>query len=229
MAPPVPIAHPADRRITGLSHEVIAALVTEVGPDRQARHEARLSDRPRRRAIGAGARDRSVFVDRLPATLAHVRHGVTHDVLACWFGVDRSTITRAIGEVRPLLAERGCTVEGGVRPRTLADVIARIGATGQTAIIDATEIRVRCPAACCSAARADPEAARTSPRPARPQPPSVLMGSEPPSGPESPGSSDARRACRHSIVCRYAVSRFLRRPASWPGSRPVSKHSNSRR
>jgi hypothetical protein len=26
--------------------------------------------------------------------------------------VDRSTITRAIGEVRPLLVERGCTVSG---------------------------------------------------------------------------------------------------------------------
>ncbi|MEU2380140.1 transposase family protein [Streptomyces misionensis] len=32
------------------------------------------------------------------------RHATTHDVLACWFGVDRSTITRAITEVRPLLA-----------------------------------------------------------------------------------------------------------------------------
>ncbi|WP_443046741.1 transposase family protein [Streptomyces sp. DSM 40750] len=38
----------------------------------------------------------------------HLRHGATHDVLACWFGVDRSIITRdAVGEVRPLLAERG--------------------------------------------------------------------------------------------------------------------------
>jgi hypothetical protein len=27
-------------------------------------------------------------------------------MVACWFGVDRSTIKRAIGEVRPLLAER---------------------------------------------------------------------------------------------------------------------------
>ncbi|WP_239502001.1 transposase family protein [Streptomyces qinglanensis] len=26
---------------------------------------------------------------------------------ACWFGVDRSTITRAIAEVQPLLAQRG--------------------------------------------------------------------------------------------------------------------------
>ncbi|WP_406066294.1 transposase family protein [Streptomyces sp. NBC_01077] len=36
-----------------------------------------------------------------------MRHGTTHDVLACWFSVDRSTITRAIGDVRPLLAQRG--------------------------------------------------------------------------------------------------------------------------
>ncbi|MFC9589365.1 transposase family protein [Streptomyces sp. NPDC056944] len=58
---------------------------------------------------------RLVFIDRLLATLVHLRHGATHYVLACWFGVDRSTITRAIGEVRPLLAERGCTVAAGIR------------------------------------------------------------------------------------------------------------------
>ncbi|MGM9387154.1 helix-turn-helix domain-containing protein [Streptomyces antibioticus] len=45
--------------------------------------------------MGAGAKHRLVFVDRLLATLVHLRHGATHDVLACWFGVDRSTITRA--------------------------------------------------------------------------------------------------------------------------------------
>ncbi|CAG6398588.1 hypothetical protein SCOCK_700001 [Actinacidiphila cocklensis] len=37
-----------------------------------------------------------MFIDRLLATLVHLRLGVTHDVLACWFGVDRSTITRAL-------------------------------------------------------------------------------------------------------------------------------------
>jgi DDE superfamily endonuclease len=46
-----------------------------------------------------------MFIDRLLATLVHLRHAVTHDVLACWFGVSRSTITRAGGEVRSLLAE----------------------------------------------------------------------------------------------------------------------------
>jgi hypothetical protein len=88
-----------------------------------------------------------VFLDRLLATLVHLRHGVTHDVLACWFGVSRSTITRAISEVRPLLAERGCTVEGGLRLHTLADVITHLGASRQVDLLDATEVRVRRPAA----------------------------------------------------------------------------------
>ncbi|MGK5529508.1 helix-turn-helix domain-containing protein [Streptomyces sp. URMC 129] len=98
------------RRITGLSTEVIAELIVEVGPLWEERHRSRLAARPRRRAVGAGAKHRLVFVDRLLATLVHLRHGTTHDLLACWFAVDRSTITRAIGEVRPLPAMRGCTV-----------------------------------------------------------------------------------------------------------------------
>jgi hypothetical protein len=88
-----------------------------------------------------------VFVERLLATLVSLRHGTTHDVLACWFGVDRPTITRAIGEVRPLLAQRGCTIAPGIRLCTLAEVIEHLGADGQTGIIDGTEIRLRRPAA----------------------------------------------------------------------------------
>ncbi|WP_240804285.1 transposase family protein [Streptomyces sp. A0592] len=77
---------------------MIAELVAEVGPLWHERHQAGLESRPRKRAVGAGAKHRLVFIDRLLATLVHLRHGATHDVLACWFGVDRSTITRAIGE-----------------------------------------------------------------------------------------------------------------------------------
>ncbi|MFE5735554.1 transposase family protein [Streptomyces sp. NPDC056528] len=137
----------SSRRITGLSADVIAELVADLGPLWHECHQANLVSRPRQRAVGAGAKHRLVFIDRLLATLVHLRHGVTHDVLACWFGVDRSTITRAIGEVRPLLAERGCTIGPGVRLRTLAEVIDHLGASGQTGIIDGTEIRVRRPAA----------------------------------------------------------------------------------
>ncbi|WP_374099658.1 transposase family protein [Streptomyces sp. I4(2020)] len=46
-----------------------------------------------------------------------------------------------------MLAERGCTISPGVRLRTLAEVIDRLGTDGKTGIIDGTEIRVRRPAA----------------------------------------------------------------------------------
>lgn len=137
----------SDRRITGLSAQVIAELVSEVGPLWHERHQSRLVSRPRKRAVGAGAKHRLVFVDRLLATLVHLRHGTTHDVLACWFNVDRSTVTRAISEVRPLLAERGCTISPGVRLKTLAEVVDHLGTSGQTGIVDGTEIRVRRPGA----------------------------------------------------------------------------------
>jgi hypothetical protein len=110
-------------------------------------HQTRLTNRPRQRAVGAGAKHTFVFVDMLLATLVSLRHGTTHDVLACWFGVDRSTITRAIDEVRPLLAQRGCTVAPDVRLRTLTQVVDYLGISGRTGIIDGTEIRVRRPAA----------------------------------------------------------------------------------
>jgi hypothetical protein len=43
-----------------------------------------------------------------------------------FYGVHRSTITRAAGEIRPLLAARGFAVPGqpGLRLQTLADVFA---------------------------------------------------------------------------------------------------------
>ncbi|MEV4976226.1 helix-turn-helix domain-containing protein [Streptomyces scopuliridis] len=82
--------------------------------------------RGRRREVPAGVRH------RLLATLVHLRHGVTHDVLACWFGVDRSTITRAIRKVRHLLEERGRTVSPDVRLRSLAEVVDALNPTRQT-------------------------------------------------------------------------------------------------
>ncbi|MFI0980826.1 transposase family protein [Streptomyces sp. NPDC021093] len=132
-------------RITGLTRDVIAELVAGIGPLWAAQRHQRLSGRPRQRALGAGARYTLVFVDRLVATLFPLRHEVTHDVLACWFGVERSNITRAIGKIRPLPAQRGCTAGLDARLRTLADVIDHLGASGQGAIIEATEIRVRRP------------------------------------------------------------------------------------
>jgi hypothetical protein len=133
--------------VTGLSREVLAELVAELGPRWQACQDARLADRRRQRAMGAGARHWLVFVARLLATLVYLRHGVTHDVLACWFGVSRSTITRAVASYAHCWGERGCTVEDGVRLHTGADVVTHLGASRQLGLLDATEVRVRRPAA----------------------------------------------------------------------------------
>ena len=185
----------SNRRITGLTGDVIADLVAEVGPLWRERHQAKLTSRPGNGPWAGGPKHQLVFADRLPATLVHLRHGATHDVLACWFSVGGCNITRAIGELRPLHAERGCTVSPDVRLRSLAEVVEHLGTSGTTGIIDGTEIRVRRPALgrkdrdtfisgknkqnavksmvvtdgegrCGGAARLVPRAARTSPTPA---------------------------------------------------------------
>ncbi|GAA3488327.1 hypothetical protein GCM10018987_24100 [Streptomyces cremeus] len=90
-----------------------------------------------------------MFVDRLVVTLIHLRHDLPHSVLSLLFGVDRSTLTRAIAEIRALLAERGCAVPGrpGLRLRTLTDVCAYARAEGAELRLDATGIQVRRPPA----------------------------------------------------------------------------------
>ncbi len=66
-----------------------------------------------------------------------------------FYGVGRSTITRAVHEIRPLLAQRGFAVPGksGLRLRTLADVFAYAAAEGVTLRVDGTEVQVRRPRA----------------------------------------------------------------------------------
>ncbi len=88
-----------------------------------------------------------MFVDWLVVTLIHLLHDLPHSVLALLSGVDRSIVTRAIGEMRRLLAERGCSFPDrpGLRLRTLADVFAYAQAEGIELRLDATEIQVRGP------------------------------------------------------------------------------------
>lgn len=66
----------SDRRITGLSVAVIAELVVAVGPLRHGRRRAGRASRLRKRTVGTGTKLRTIFVDRLLATLVHLRHGL---------------------------------------------------------------------------------------------------------------------------------------------------------
>ncbi|MEW2242957.1 hypothetical protein [Streptomyces sp. NPDC026666] len=48
-------------------------------------------------------------------------------MLVCWFGGNHPAVTRAIGEVRPLLAERGCTI-GTAHLKDRRAPVRRLGA-----------------------------------------------------------------------------------------------------
>jgi hypothetical protein len=140
------------RICTGIGRRKLGKLIEELAPLWLAQQESRLRDRrgrDRLRAEGAGPGHELAFTDRMIATLVILRFQLPHGALAVFFGVDRSTITRAVGEIRPLLAARGFAVPGqpGLRLKTLADVFAYAAAQGVKLRIDGTEVQVRRPPA----------------------------------------------------------------------------------
>ncbi|MGW3955536.1 transposase family protein, partial [Streptomyces sp. NPDC004752] len=142
-------SHPA---LSGISRAHFGELLEEIAPRWEAARESALRERrggERRRAAGAGPRQRLVFIDRLLVILVHLRLGLPHAALAQLYGVDRSTVSGAVREVRSLLAARGFAVPDrpGPRIRTLEDLFAYAGAEGVKLRLDGTEVQVRRPRA----------------------------------------------------------------------------------
>jgi len=140
------------RICTGIPRRRLGKLIAELAPAWVAQQESRLRDRrgrDRLRAAGAGPGHELPFADRVIATLVVLRFQLPHAALAVFYGVHRSTITRAVHEIRPLLAARGFAVPGqpGLRLTTLADVFAYAAAEGVRLRIDGTEVQVRRPKA----------------------------------------------------------------------------------
>ncbi|MGA4803463.1 helix-turn-helix domain-containing protein [Streptomyces lavendulocolor] len=97
------LTHPA---FCGVSRAHLGDLIEELADPWLARCESELRERrgaERRREAGAGPKHDLVFTDRLLVTLVHLRTGLPHAALAELYGIARSTISRAIGEIRPLL------------------------------------------------------------------------------------------------------------------------------
>ena len=142
----------SNRIWTGMSRTRLARLIEEMAAPWAAAEQDRLLARrghERLRAAGAGPGHDLPFTDRVIVTLVHLRFQLPHQALAVMYGVGRSTVSRATGEVRPLLAARGFAVPGepGIRLRTLADVFAYAAARGVTIRLDGTEVQVRRPRA----------------------------------------------------------------------------------
>jgi DDE superfamily endonuclease/Helix-turn-helix of DDE superfamily endonuclease len=140
------------RIFTGLQPRRLGRLIAELAGDWMAAEQSRLRGRrghDRKRAPGAGPDHDLPFTDRVIVTLVYLRHQLPHAALAALCEVDRSTVTRAVHEIRPLLAARGFAVphRPGLRLRTLADVFAYASSCGVELRIDGTEVQVRRPRA----------------------------------------------------------------------------------
>ncbi len=134
----------------GISRKHLGRVIAELADLWQARRQAELRERrgaERQRAEGAGRKPDLVFTDQVLVTLVVLRLQLPHAALAHLYRVDRSTITRAVRRVRPLLAGRGYATPHGQRLRTLADVFAYAHAHGVRLRVDGSEIQVRRPRA----------------------------------------------------------------------------------
>ncbi|MGY5033947.1 transposase family protein [Streptomyces sp. 900116325] len=138
--------------LSGISRAYFGELLAELTRPWEATRQSALREArggERRRAEGAGRKPKLVFLDRLLVTLVHLRHQLPHVVLAELFEVDRSTVSAAIRQVRPLPAARGFAVPDrpGLRLKTLEDVFAFAEAKGVELRLDGAETQVRRPQA----------------------------------------------------------------------------------
>jgi DDE superfamily endonuclease len=140
------------RICTGIPRRRLGALIEELAPAWLAQQESRLGARrghDRLRAEGAGPHHGLPFADRVIATLVILRFQLPHAALAVFYGVHRCTITRAVHEIRPLLAARGlrrarhgraAAAHPGGRVRLRRPEIVKLR-------VDGTEVQVRRPRA----------------------------------------------------------------------------------
>lgn len=162
---------------TGLSPKHLSLLLTELQPAWTAAREDRLYE-PRQPASASRSPPPPPFDLHRPGRdhPGPTRSGHPHAALAVAYGVFRAAVTRAVTQIRLLLARRGFATPAGVRLHTLADVFAYAAAESVT-------LRHRDPGAPAPAAasrvhratRHEPEpsgaAAHASPAPQRPPTP----------------------------------------------------------
>ncbi len=102
---------------TGISRNHLDRLVAEPAEPFAAAREGRLhrrrGGRDRRRWPGAGHPQRLTLRDRVLVTLAWLRLALPHQALGVRYRVERSTISAAVRQVRPLLAGRGFATPQG--------------------------------------------------------------------------------------------------------------------
>ncbi len=97
--------------LTGLQTAEFEVLVRDVRPLFKAAQHKRLTDkrpdRLRLRAVGGGHPFALPFEEQLLLTVMWLRLYPTHEVLGFLFGVDPTTVSRALSRMLPVLAQAG--------------------------------------------------------------------------------------------------------------------------
>lgn len=196
------LSHPA---FTGISRNHLDRLVAELADPFPAAREGRLHQRrggrQRHRWPGAGHPETLTLRDRLLCTLVWLRLALPHQAIAVLYGVERSTVSKTIAQMRPLLANRGFATGSGQRLHTLTDLFAYACAEGLVVRLDGTEIQVRRPKAGSPGRRAfisgqeETEHDQSHPR-VRRRRQAAVGGRDPPRPHARPDRSAYRRNCR---------------------------------
>jgi hypothetical protein len=95
------------QKCTGLTVDLFDQVVKEVLPLYAAAEEARLSQRQRVRAVGAGHPFELEERDHILLTIIWLRLYPIHEVLGYVFGISDSTVSRLIERVLPILERSG--------------------------------------------------------------------------------------------------------------------------
>ncbi|MFE6895242.1 ISAzo13 family transposase [Streptomyces sp. NPDC057694] len=124
--------------LTGMPEAALDEIVGQLAQhldELRERHRLQQRGSERTRARGAGAKDKLNTADRVLAAVLYLRKLGPRDLLAQLFGVDGSTLTRAVHQVQPLLAQHGRTIQPSTaRFRTPADVTAFLAHSNSTEI-----------------------------------------------------------------------------------------------
>jgi hypothetical protein len=105
--------------LTGLSPGELDELIARLGALRQAQREQRARAHPAgdaRHKPRSGRPPVFPFPDRVVATVLHLRLALPDDTLAHLFGASRTTMRRALAEIRDLLDQQGHRIEPVTAP-----------------------------------------------------------------------------------------------------------------
>jgi Rhodopirellula transposase DDE domain len=128
------LAHPA---LTGLTRNELTALITAAEPGWHAHQELkryRYRGGPRRHRPGGGGRNRALdLTGQLLATALNQHLSLPHHLIAALTGVDPTTISHAISDIRTILGPRLATIPPAPqRLRTLNDLRTYANTAGIT-------------------------------------------------------------------------------------------------